>query len=91
MPYERDDESPLSKRFSLDSVTTELRVERMILECRALGIEPDARTIAEIMVDDDVTVGHYEDYSDEWTVAFETYERAAARALASDRSSRKKA
>lgn len=87
----RDDESPPSRRLSLDSVTTELRVERMIYECRALGIEPDARTIAEIMVDDDVTVGRYEDYSDEWSVAFETYERAAARMLASERRSRKKA
>ena len=67
------------EELSLDSVTTELRVERMILECRALGIEPDARTIAEIMVDDDVTVGRYEDFSDEWTVAFETY-RASSRA-----------
>ena len=84
-------ESPPSRRFSLDSVTTELRVERMILECRALGIEPDARTIAEIMVDDDVTVGRYEDFSDEWTVAFEKYERAAERALASKRMSRRKA
>lgn len=84
-------ESPPSRRFSLDSVTTELRVERMILECRALGIEPDARTIAEIMVDDDVTVGRYEDFSDEWTVAFEKYERAAERALASKRLSRRKA
>jgi hypothetical protein len=82
---------PSSRRFSLDSVTTELRVERMILECRALGIEPDARTIAEIMVDDDVTVGRYEDFSDEWTVAFEAYERAAERALASERRSRRKA
>ena len=63
----------------------------MILECRALGIEPDARTIAEIMVDDDVTVGRYEDFSDEWTVAFETYEQAAERALASKRISRRKA
>lgn len=87
----RDDESPPSRRLSLDSVTTELRVERMIYECRALGIEPDARTIAEIMVDDDVTIGRYEDYSDEWSVAFETYERAAARMLASERRSRKKA
>jgi hypothetical protein len=87
----RDDESPPSRRLSLDSVTTELRVERMIYECRALGIEPDARTIAEIMVDDDVTGGRYEDYSDEWSAAFETYERAAARMLASERRSRKKA
>lgn len=87
----RDDESPPSRRFSLESVTTELRVERMIYECRALGIEPDARTIAEIMVDDDVTVGRYEDYSDEWSVAFEMYERAAARMLASERRSRRKA
>ena len=87
----RDDVSPPSRRFSLDSLTTERRVERMISECRALGIEPDARTIAEIMVDDDVTVGRYEDYSDEWSAAFETYERAAARMLASERRSRKKA
>ena len=79
------------RELSLDSVTTELRVERMILECRALGIEPDARTIAEIMVDDDVTVGSYEDFSVDWTVAFETYERAAVRALASKRISRRKA
>ena len=91
MATKQDDESPPSRRFSLDSVTTELRVERMILECRALGIEPDARTIAEIMVDDDVTVGRYEDFSDEWTVAFEKYERAAERALASKRLSRRKA
>lgn len=87
----RDDESLPSGRFALDSVAIELRVERMILECRALGIEPDARTIAEIMVDDDVTVGRYEDYSDEWSLAFEAYERAAARSLASERRSRKKA
>jgi hypothetical protein len=56
MPTKQDDESPPSRRFSLDSVTTELRVERMILECRALGIQPDARTIAEIMVDDDIAL-----------------------------------
>ncbi len=75
----------------MDRMTTHLRVERMILECRALSIEPDARTIAEIMVDDDVTVGRYEDFSDEWDVAFGTYERAAERALASDRRSRRNA
>ena len=91
MLTKQDDESPPSRRFSLDNVTTELRVDRMIFECRALGIEPDARTIAEIMVDDDVTVGRYEDRSDEWSVAFEEYERAAARTLASERRSRKKA
>jgi hypothetical protein len=63
----------------------------MISECRALGIEPDARTIAEIMVDDDVTLGRYEDFSEEWDFAFEAYEQAAERTLASERASRKRA
>ena len=75
----------------MDRMTTQFRVERMILECRALGIEPDARTIAEIMVDDDVTFGSYEDFSDEWDVAFGAYERAAERALASERRAQRNA
>jgi hypothetical protein len=65
----------------MESLATQARVERMIRECRALGIEPDSRTIAEIMVDDDVTANRYEDFSHEWDVAFAEYERAAERAL----------
>jgi hypothetical protein len=56
-------------------------VERVIRECRALGIEPDARTVAEIMVDDDVTRDKYEHRSDEWHAALAEYEKAAGRAL----------
>jgi hypothetical protein len=57
------------------------RVERTIRECRALGIEPDSRTVAEIMIDDDVTAEKYEDSSPEFVAAFLEYENAAARAL----------
>ena len=65
----------------MESLTTQRRVQRMIGECRALGIEPEPRTIAEIMVDDDVTRGTYEDFSEEWDMAFEMYEGAAEQAL----------
>lgn len=58
------------------------RVERTIRECRALGIEPSPRTVAEIMIDGDVTIGRFEDSSSERKAAFVEYERAAARALA---------
>ena len=53
----------------------------MIRECRALGIEPDPRTVAEIMVDDDVTGNAYENFSGEWHAAFAEYEKAAGRAM----------
>lgn len=66
----------------MENLATQARVERMIRECRALGIEPDSRTIAEIMVDDDVTAHRYEDFSHEWDASFAEYERAAERALA---------
>ena len=46
-----------------------------------LGIEPDARTVAEIMVDDDVTAHLYEDFSTARAIALVRYERAAALAL----------
>lgn len=62
-------------------LATQRRVERMIRECRALGIEPEPRTIAEIMVDDDVTNQKYENWSAEWKVAFAEYSKAAARVL----------
>jgi hypothetical protein len=65
----------------MDGLAIHGRVARTIRECRALGIEPDARTVAEIIVDDDVTAGKYEDLSSERAIAFVEYERAAVRAL----------
>jgi hypothetical protein len=53
----------------------------VIRECHELGIEPDPRTVAEIMVDDDVTRDKYENLSAEWRVAFAEYEKGAERAL----------
>jgi hypothetical protein len=68
-------------RILTESLATQRRAERVIRECRALGIEPSARTVAEIMVDDDVTRERYDNFSDEWHVAFAEYEKAAGRAL----------
>jgi hypothetical protein len=65
----------------METLATHQRVARTIRECRALGIEPDARTIAEIMVDDDVMADKYGDLSSERAIAFVEYEKAAARAL----------
>lgn len=62
-------------------LTTHRRVERTIQECRMLGIEPEARTVAEIMVDDDVTSHRYEDFSAARAIALVEYERAATLAL----------
>jgi hypothetical protein len=69
------------RRSPMDGSRTQERVERMIRECRALGIDPDPRTIAEIMVDDDVTAGKYKDHSPEWGLAFAEYSEAARRQL----------
>jgi hypothetical protein len=65
----------------MEASRTKQRVQRMIRECRALGIDPDSRTIAEIMVDDDVTAGKYKDHSPEWGLAFAEYTEAARREL----------
>ena len=65
----------------MEALTTYRRVERTIRECRRLGITPGARTIAQIMVDDDVAAHKYEDISAEWTIAFGEYEKTAARVL----------
>lgn len=65
----------------METLTTHRRVERTIRECRMLGIKPDARTVAEIMVDDDVTADRYEDFSPARAIAFVEYERAAALTL----------
>jgi hypothetical protein len=70
-----------TKEESMEALTTHRRVERTIQECRMLGIEPDARTVAEIMVDDDVTAHRYVDSSTARAIAFAEYERAAALTL----------
>ena len=65
----------------MDVLPVHRRVERTIRECRALGIKPDSRTVAEIMIDDDMTAGKYEDGSPDSVAAFVEYQNAAARAL----------
>jgi hypothetical protein len=70
-----------TKEEPMEARTTHRRVERTIQECRMLGIEPDARTVAEIMVDDDVTAHMYEDFSTARAIAFAEYEGAAALTL----------
>jgi hypothetical protein len=65
----------------MEELTTYRRVARTIRECRALGIEPDARTVAEIMIDDDVTAHKYGELSSERAFALVEYEDAAARVL----------
>lgn len=53
------------------------RVERTISECRTLGIHPNARTVAEIMVDEDITAHRYERTSSKLAIALAQYEQAA--------------
>ena len=64
-----------------ESISIQRRVERMIRECWALGVEPDSIAVAEIMVDDEVTAGRYQEFSPAWRVAWAKYEEAAARQL----------
>ena len=66
----------------MGTLATHQRVERMIRECGALGIEPESRTAAEIMVDHDFTADRYENHSPAWGIPFVEYEKAAAGALA---------
>jgi len=49
----------------MDVLAIHRRVERTIRERRALGIKPDPRTIAEIMIDEDATDRSREDFSSE--------------------------
>jgi hypothetical protein len=65
----------------MDEADIQRRVERTIDECRMFDIEPEPRTIAEIMIDEDVTAGMYEDLSAKRAIALGEYEKAAARAL----------
>jgi hypothetical protein len=71
----------------MDDLAIRRRVERTIEMCRAFDIDPDARTVAEIMTDEDSGGALYEDRA----LAFEEYEKAAARVLRRIRVSRKSA
>jgi hypothetical protein len=66
-----------------ERMATQRRVERMIRDFWALGVEADSVAIAEVMVDDDVTAGRFEEFSPAWRVALAKYEEAAARTLGS--------
>jgi hypothetical protein len=61
----------------MDDLAIRRRVERTIDTCRAFDIEPDARTVAEIMTDEDSRGAVYEDRP----LAFDEYEKTAAHAL----------
>jgi len=61
----------------MDELAIRRRVEHTIRICRAFDIDPDARTVAEIMVDEDSGGAVYEDQP----LAYDEYERVAARVL----------
>jgi len=61
----------------MDDLAIRRRVEHTIQFCRAFDIEPDARTVAEIMTDEDSGGAVYEDRP----LAFDDYERVAAHEL----------
>ena len=65
----------------MDDLAVRRRVERTIQMCHVFDIEPDARTVAEIMADEDTASAKYEPLSAERALVFVEYERAAARAL----------
>ena len=70
----------------MDDLAIRRRVEHTIHMCRAFDIEPDARTVAEIMADEDTGGAVCEE-----RVAFDEYEKAAARALRRPRVNRRSA
>lgn len=65
----------------MDDVAILRRVEHTIQQCRDFNMELDARTVAEIMADEDTLAEKYEPLSAERAFAFVEYEKAAARAL----------
>jgi hypothetical protein len=65
----------------MDDVAILRRVEHTIQQCRDFNMEFDARTVAEIMTDEDTVAEKYEPLSAERALAFVEYENAAARAL----------
>jgi hypothetical protein len=69
------------KEKPMDDLAIRRRVEQTIDQCRAFDMETDARTVAEIMTDEDTVAGKYELLSVERAAAFVEYEKAARRAL----------
>jgi hypothetical protein len=65
----------------MDDLAIQRRVESTIQQCRGFDIELDARTVAEIMADEDSVAAKYEPLSAERAAAFVEYEKAARRAL----------
>ena len=65
----------------MDDLAIRRRVEHTIEQCRAFDMEIDARTVAEIMTDEDTVAEKYELLSAERAAAFVEYEKAARRAL----------
>jgi hypothetical protein len=65
----------------MDDVAILRRVEQTIQQCRDFNVEFDARTVAEIMADEDTVAGNYELLSVERAAAFVEYEKAARGAL----------
>jgi hypothetical protein len=82
-----DVRAPRPEEKPMDDLAIRRRVERTIDMCRAFDIEPDARTVAEIMADEDSGGAVYEDRP----LAFDEYEKAAARALRRPRVNRRSA
>jgi hypothetical protein len=75
----------------MDDLAIQRRVEHTIQQCRDFNMEFDARTVAEIMADEDIVAGNYESLSTERAFAFVEYEKAAARALRRPRVNRRSA
>jgi hypothetical protein len=65
----------------MDDVAILRRVEHTIQQCRDFNMESDARTVAEIMTDEDPVAEKYEPISAERAAAFVEYEKAARRAV----------
>ena len=71
----------------MDDLAIQRRVEHTIQQCRDFNMQFDARTVAEIMADEDSGGAVYE----ERALAFDEYEKAAARALRRPRVNRRSA
>jgi hypothetical protein len=82
-----DTRAPRPEEKPMDDLAIRRRVEHTIHFCRAFDIEPDARTVAEIMTDEDSGGAVYEDRP----LAFDEYEKAARRALRRPRVNRRSA
>ena len=76
-----DTRAPRPEEKPMDDLAVRRRVEHTIRFCRAFDIKPDARTVAEIMADEDTASAKYEPLSAKRALVFVEYERAARRAL----------